>query len=291
MTKSGFVFFWILLYNVGNSFALMKKGYFMKKSISQEGIKLIACLSMLVDHIGYEIIYPLYASMSVVSAADLPEVKLVYNLYLLCRCIGRIAFPIFAFLLVEGIHHSRNRKRYALRLVLGVLMAEIPYNLVVSGQYFWQQQSVMVTLLLGFCAVLCMEKCHSLAWKPVVAIPFALLAKWSMADYGWAGIVLIALFELSREMYRPNLVRIGGMIVLFHYMSSYVFQIGNFSLPMQVLGVLSMLFIANYDGRKLTNSKAVQWGFYLFYPVHLLMLWTIGKLLTGVWMCGISVAV
>ena len=64
----------------------------------------------------------------------------------------------------------------------------------------------------------------------------------------------------------------GGMIVLFHYMSSYVFQLGGFSIPMQVLGALSMLFIANYDGRKRTHSKAVQWGFYLFYPAHLLIL-------------------
>lgn len=263
----------------------------MRKGISQEGLKLIACLTMLIDHIGYEIIYPLYASMSVVSAADLPEVKLVYKLYLLCRCIGRIALPIFAFLLVEGIHHTRNRKKYAIRLIVGALLAEIPYDLVVAGELSWQKQSVMVTLFLGFCAVLAMERCRNLAWKPVAAIPFALAAKLLMVDYGWAGIALIVLFELSREMYSPNLVRTGGMIVLFHYMSSHVLQFGNFTLPMQVLGVLSMFFIANYNGRKVTDSKVVQWGFYLFYPVHLLILWAIGQMISGVFMLGISVAV
>lgn len=263
----------------------------MKKGISQEGLKLIASITMLIDHIGYEIIYPLYAGVSAASAADLPEVRLLYRLYLLCRCIGRIAFPIFAFLLVEGIHHTKNRQRYALRLAIGALLAEIPYNLVVSGSISGPKQSIMATLLLGFLAVHYMEKCRTLAWKPVVLLPFAVLAEVFRVDYGWEGIVLIALFELSREMYSPNLIRTGGMIVLFHYMSSYVFQIGGFSIPMQVLGALSMLFIANYDGRKRTHSKAVQWGFYLFYPAHLLVLWAIGRMIPRILLLGVSIAI
>lgn len=244
----------------------------MKNGISQEGLKLIACLTMLIDHIGYKIIYPFYAQSAVIF-----QPGKLYSLYLLCRSIGRISFPIFVFLLVEGIHHTRNRKHYALRLVLGALLAEIPYNLMVSGQLFWPQQSVMVTLILGFGAVVCMEKCPSLGWKAMAAVPFALLAELAMADYGWAGVALAAMFELSRYLYPKNLLRLGGMIVLFHYMSSYVFQIGGFSIPMQVLGALSMIFIVGYDGRKVTTNKAIQWGFYLFYPVHMLILWGIGE--------------
>lgn len=256
----------------------------MKKGISQEGLKLIACLTMLIDHIGYEIIYPLYSGVAVLN-----EPGTLYRLYLLCRCIGRISFPIFVFLLVEGLHRTRNRKKYALRLAAGAVLAEIPYNLVISGEVFWQQQSVMVTLLLCFFAVAAMEKCQSLAWKPVIAVPFALLAELLLADYGWAGVAPAALFELSREMHGKNLIRTGGMIVLFHYMSSYVLWIGNFSVPMQVLGAFSMPFISNYDGRKLTRSKTVQWAFYLFYPVHLLVLWGIGRLIPEVFSWGISI--
>lgn len=263
----------------------------MKKGISQEGLKLIACLTMLIDHIGYEIVYPIYSSMSVVSAADPPAVQQIYRLYLLCRCIGRIAFPIFAFLLVEGVHHTADRKKYALRLMAGAILSEIPYNLMVSGHPFWQQQSVMATLLLGFLAVHYMGKCASLAWKPVIALPFAVAAEIFQTDYGWAGVALIVLFELSRDMYSPNVIRTGGIIVLFHYMSSYVLQLGNFTLPMQVLGVLSMLFIANYEGRKLTEKKAVKWGFYLFYPLHMLALWGIGRLISTLLQIGISIAV
>ena len=262
----------------------------MKRDISHEGLKLVACLTMLIDHIGYEIIYPIYASMSVVNATDLPEMRMIYRLYVLCRCIGRISFPIFAFLLVEGMHHTKDRKKYAQRLAISAILAEIPYNLVVSGEISCTKQSVMATLLLGFLAVHYMEKCRSLAWKPVVILPFGILAEVFRVDYRWEGIVLIALFELSREMYSPNFVRTGGMIVLFHHMGSRILHIGNFTLPMQVLGVLSMVFIANYSGRKLTRSKAVQWGFYLFYPVHLLILWGIGQMIPRILTLGISVA-
>lgn len=262
----------------------------MKKGISQEGLKLIACLTMLIDHIGYAVIYPIYSSISAAGSAAMPEVKLVYYFYLLCRCIGRIAFPIFVFLLVEGIHRTRNRKKYALRLLVGALISEIPFNLILSGQLSWRQQSVMVTLLLGFCAVIAMERCRSLAWKPVAAVPFLILGKLLKVDYGWAGVAMAVLFALSREMYAKNLVLAGGMVVLSHHIASHIFWIGNISVPMQVLGLLSLLFIARYDGRKVTGNRAVQWGFYLFYPLHLLILWAIGRLIPDVLMVGISVA-
>ena len=259
----------------------------MKKGLSQEALKLIACISMLIDHIGYEIIYRLYLNAAAAHGFEtmgqaMPEpVRRIYLLYWLCRIIGRLALPIFVFLLVEGIHHTRDRKKYALRLAVGALLSEIPYNLIVSGELLWREQSIMLTLLLGFGAVVAMEKCRNMAWKPVAMVPFAVLSELLMADYGWAGVALIALFDLSRYMYRRDLIRFCGMIVLFHYMSGTVFQLGGFSLPMQVLGALSMLFIVNYDGRKVTRSKTVQWAFYLFYPVHLLVLWLIGGMISA----------
>lgn len=260
----------------------------MKKGISQEGLKLLACLTMLIDHIGYELVYPVYQQVSVVGGNGIAGAKQLYMLYVLLRCIGRLAFPIFAFLLVEGFYHTRNRKKYALRLMIGAVLSEIPYNLVVSGSPVWRyQQSVMLTLLLGFFALLVMERCRILAWKPVAMVPFAVLAQLLHTDYGWGGVVLIGLFELSRYTYNRNLIRFFGMLVLFHYMPSMMLNFGNFSIPMQTLGALSMLFIAAYDGRKSTNSKAIQSVFYLFYPVHLLVLYVLG-VLPGVCQIGIS---
>lgn len=257
----------------------------MKKGISQEGLKLIACITMLIDHIGYKIIYNLYLNASIITGTEVITANMgqtVRNfriLYETCRSIGRISLPIFAFLLVEGIHRTRNKKQYALRLAIGALLSEIPYNLIVSGQIFWREQSIMLTLLLGFLMVLTMERCRTVSLKPLVVVPFAIVGELMKVDYGWQGIALIALFEFSRFAWRKNTIRFGGMLVLFHTMDTKMFWIGNISIPMQALGALSMLFISNYNGRKLSHSKAIQWGFYLFYPIHLLIIWAIGCLI------------
>jgi len=250
----------------------------MRKGISQEGLKLIACITMLIDHIGYEVVYALYCS------AQMPgTVQMLYRLYYLCRIVGRIALPIYAFLLVEGVQKTRDPIRYGLRLLIGAVLAEIPFDLMVSGRLFGPNQSVMMTLFLGYIAVLAMERCRNLAWKPVVMIPFAVLAELLNTDYGWSGVVLVAIFDLSRYMAGKNLIRVGAMVILFHMMNGKVFYFGNLSLPMQVFGVLSMVFIAAYDGRKVTRSKAVQWAFYLFYPVHMLILWAVARMIqTGI---------
>ena len=249
----------------------------MKKGISQEGLKLVACIAMLIDHIGYELINKLYIAAS--SGGALMQARNLYRTYYVCRCIGRIAFPIYVFLLVEGFHRTLHRKQYALRLAIGALLAEVPFDLMVSGTMFGPKQSVMVTLLLGFLALAAMDRCRNFSLKPLVAVPFALLAHLLRCDYGWQGIALVVIFEMSGHMTRQNLIRFCAMVILFHYSNSTILQIGGISLPMQTLGALSVLFISAYDGRKLTNSKTVQWIFYLFYPVHLLVLWLIGILI------------
>ncbi len=248
-------------------------GCFYEKWLFAGRLKLIACLSMLIDHIGYAVVYPLYA------AAAPGNAGLFYDLYLVLRSVGRLAFPIFCFLLTEGLHRTRSPKKYALRLAVGAVLAEMPYNLLISGELFWPQQSVMVTLLLSFLAVWGMQRFESAFAKSLVLIPFAILAEVLMCDYGWAGVVIAALFEFSREMEGKNFVRFMGLVILSHYVSSHIFQIGNIAIPMQVLCALSVLFIAGYDGSKRSRSKLIQWGFYLFYPAHMLLLYALRLLI------------
>ena len=95
--------------------------------LSQEGLKVIACISMLVDHIG---------------AMLFPELAWL-------RIIGRLAFPIYCFLLVEGMKYTRNPKNYILRLGIGMLLAELPFDILFEKGFSWASQSVMVTLTLG----------------------------------------------------------------------------------------------------------------------------------------------
>lgn len=214
--------------------------------LSQEGLKCIACITMLIDHVG---------------AVFFPQ-----NLWL--RIIGRLAFPIYCFLLAEGAHHTKNPAKYALRLFIGLLLAEIPFDLALYGQISWAHQSVMFTLLLAFSMAMIMKKLP-LPGKVLAVIPFYIVAELLHTDYGGLGIVMAAIFIISRELPEALLFQTCGLLAanLAYFTSSII----------QPFAVLSMIPIGLYSGKKASLSKALQWVFYLFYPIHLLILWLISR--------------
>lgn len=228
---------------------------------SQEGLKGIACVTMLMDHIGATLVYDMYWAAA--GAGQNEKAQTLYYIYFALRIIGRIAFPIYCFLLAEGAYHTRNPKKYALRLLIGMVLAEIPFDMALFGELTWEHQSVMVTLLLGYGAIYLSQRAKGY-WKILIYIPFAILAQWLNTDYGAMGVAMIALFALTREVDHKRFFQVVGMVILC--MTS-----GG----IELFAVLAMIPISVYHGRKLTHSKPVLWLFYLFYPVHLLVLWLV----------------
>ena len=220
-----------------------------EKKLSQEGLKLIACVTMLVDHIG---------------AVFLPGIGL--------RIIGRLAFPIYCFLLAEGIIHTRNPKKYGLRLLGGAVLAEIPFDLLFYGELTLARQSVMVTLLLGFIMAVWAQK-RGRIWLPLAVCFFA--AELLQTDYGGTGVALVALFAFSRKHPNPVPVQIAGMAVLMLLMGSVEVTIGIVDVPIQMFALLALIPIYFYSGEKISHHVWVQRLFYLFYPVHLAVLYLI----------------
>ena len=241
-----------------------------KRGLSQEGLKLIACIAMLLDHIGAVIVMAYFENAT-------GENKVMFlELYEMLRMIGRLAFPIYCFLLVEGFCHTHNPKRYALRLLGSVFLAEIPYDLAIYGKITWQHQSVMITLLLGFLMLMAMEKNSKLWWKLLVVIPFALLAGVANSDYGAKGIFVVALFALTRGHKWDRILQIFGLWCIFapfYIVTPLSWLQTGFAITIQELAALAIVPISLYDGRKATKSKVVQSVFYLFYPAHLLVLY------------------
>lgn len=217
-----------------------------QKRLSQEGLKIIACITMLLDHIG---------------ATLVPWIGL--------RIIGRLAFPIYCFLLAEGIVYTRDPKRYAIRLGIGALLAEIPFDLLFYGRFTFAHQSVMVTLLLGFLMAMWAKK-RGRFWLPL-AVCF-LVAEFLQTDYGGTGIALVALFTFSAGHPRKHLIRVAGMAVLMLLMGSVEVTVGIVDVPIQMFALLALIPIYFYSGEKTTHSIWVQRMFYLFYPVHLAVL-------------------
>ncbi len=223
-----------------------------KKGIPQEALKLLACAAMLLDHIG----------ASLVDADWL-------------RVVGRIAFPIYCFLLAEGIRHTRDPRRYGLRLAIGAVLAELPFDYVIFGGPTWDHCSVMVTLLLGFAFGLGARKLPWLWQRLLLAVPFMLAAQLLGTDYGADGVAMIAIFILIQDGKHQRLLQTVALTLLCLGMSSYPILLLGFSVPIELFAVLAMIPIALYSGRKATSSRVIQWAFYLFYPVHLAVLWAI----------------
>ena len=246
-----------------------------KQGVSQETLKLVACATMLLDHIGAALVVP----TEVIYYANLELYTAMAWGNLILRCIGRIAFPIFCFLLVEGVYHTRNPKKYLLRLAIGMILSEVPFDLAFFRDGIsWEHQSVMVTLLLGFAMLRMMEKCRGWLPKLLLILPFAWLAEWSNGDYGAEGVCVIALFALTRQLPHRAIWQFFGLWCIFSPDHRMILNwLEAFSVSVQEWAVLAVLPIALYDGRKMTKSKTVQWAFYLFYPAHLLILYLVGR--------------
>ena len=208
-------------------------------------IKLLAIVLMLIDHIAH--LFGVGRELTLLSLGDWS-----LTLYEALRYLGRVAFPLFAFLLVEGFVHTKNRKRYAMRLFLFALLSEIPFNLFCSGHIFYGRQNVFFTLLFGFLALCAMEKYKDARGVLAVVGLFALAYLFG-ADYKWTGYLTILLLYALRTVPVLRALSVTGVVGL---------PAGAAALPM-----------ALYNGRRgFVGGRVLKYGFYAFYPLHLLVL-------------------
>ena len=194
--------------------------------------------------------------------------------------LGRLAFPIFAFQLTEGSYHTSNFKRYAGRLLLFGLIAELPFNRMISGSWFFPfHQNVMFTLLIGLYAIRAMERAvQSQDWNRrvlqcLIMMALCVLAAITFVDYGGYGVMMILVFAASRRLPFPKLFQAAGMIAInIFLMEGQMIPVLGMELPVQSAAVLSLLLIWLYRGEQGPRNKAVQYSSYLFYPLHMLVL-------------------
>lgn len=218
----------------------------MKKGLSQETLKLIACITMLLDHIGA-----------------------VFFRGIGLRLVGRIAFPIFCFLVAEGAHYTHSKRKYLFRMFIGAALSELPFDFGLFGGVTMRYQSVMLTLMLGLLAVFTMEKLPRMWLKPFAVIPYYLIADYLCTDYGGNGVLLVAMFAFCRELPNKRLWQTVGAALCCWCIGGYRVTLFGLRFPLEMFGLLAMIPIWLYNGRKLSHSRAIQWAFYLFYPVHL----------------------
>ena len=222
-----------------------------RTGICQEALKLLAVITMLIDHIG---------------ATFYPD-------RMILRYVGRLAMPIFAFCIVEGFCKTHRRGRYFWRLTVFALLSELPFDRMVSGK-LWdpEQQNILWTFLLAFLAMAALEYTgrRPALWAPGIACVLlcCLAAEWAGTDYGAFSVLLCLLFYLTREMRLGLLWSAAGFLILCVARYGYLLPA---RLPAEIYGVLATPLLAFYRGYRRGN-RWIQYGFYCFYPCHMLIL-------------------
>ncbi len=239
-----------------------------KKKWNGNQLKLVAVISMLVDHIALLMIgYGILPRLSV----GMASYQSWYLAYVAMRSFGRMAFPIYAYLLVEGYTHTRNWKRYALRLGIFAILSEIPFDLIAAGQMVtWQKQNVFFTLLLGLFMMKALDRVRcsgriGMRSEAVSVLQFGLIgaacaAAWIIkSDYDYIGILLIAVFYWFRGDQNKQCL------------CGFVWYAWAFQKWYYICSILmAFLILYSYNGRR--GSSRWKYGYYMFYPVHMLVL-------------------
>ena len=211
------------------------------KGINTFVLKWIAIVSMLIDHVG-AVLFPTCEWM---------------------RIVGRLAFPIFAYLLVEGFIYTRDVKKYMIRLGIFALISEIPFNLAFFGSLLAPvHQNVFFELFVGIWMLYLMLKSPSKVNQVLILIVFLLMSDWLHMDYGSWGLLMIYSYYQLREKKVIKLV----LIVLLNFLMGYS----------QIYAGLAVIPIA-FHNREL--GPKMKMFFYAFYPAHLLILYFINLLL------------
>ncbi len=219
--------------------------------LSGSVLKVIAVTTMLIDHIGYMIGRDSIALFTLFGRQ--------VTLYALLRLIGRIAFPIFSFLLVEGYLHTRSKVRYGAGLLFFAILSEVPYDLFLSGVWFsTDSQNVFFTLFLGCVGMYAYEKLKDRWFLRVGAILVLLAASILLrADYRMSGFCFIMLLYALRD--RELLRDAAGTVMLSSGWKA----------------ALAFIPLAFYNGKRGFIKGPVKYAFYLFYPLHQLILYFI----------------
>lgn len=225
--------------------------------LSGSWLKLLAIATMTADHAALFILR--YCDGFRESIFEIAKVQISW--FVLLRCVGRMAFPLFAFLVIEGFLHTRSRLRYGRNLLLFALLSIIPWNLVHTGRwYICPSLNVLFTLLMGFLALCCIARWETqrlssgaLAVQLFILILSAAILR---VDYGACGVTFIMALYILRQ-HRVLQAAIGFGL-----------------LPSKWIALIAFIPMNLYNGRRgFIQGTVSKYAFYAYYPLHLLVLY------------------
>lgn len=244
-----------------------------KFGISGSTLKLIAVITMIIDHTAAGILgrYLSISGLINLDNSNVAEVQQwasqnaqLFSIYYAMRMIGRIAFPIYCFLMVEGLEHTHDKRKYASRLLLFAAISEIPFDLLFNAKILeFGYQNVFFTLFIGLLVLIGLQWVEeqmgshpvpAFLLRAAVLVAGMAAAHFAKTDYAEIGVLCIA--------------------VIYSFRKKKVWQIvaGCIVFAWEVTSVFAFIPIAFYNGRR---GWKLKYFFYLVYPVHLLLLYLI----------------
>ena len=206
----------------------------MTKELSGSWLKVIAMLSMTIDHIAYYY------------GCNNPY------LYELMRTFGRIAYPTFAFLLAEGFVHTRNRQKYIGNMFVFALLSEVPWMLLNHDG----SHNVLFTLIAGLLGLQIIENSRNRLITVFCLLLIGAATIFADTDYSWRGFCLVLVFYMFRG--RAELQTLFGIPLMYEYGITEI--------------MMAFAVIWFYNGeRGFIRGKAAKYVFYAFYPLHLML--------------------
>ncbi|MBE6284114.1 MAG: TraX protein [Mediterranea massiliensis] len=225
------------------------------KFLTSSHLKLLAIISMLVDHTAGMLLRG--NEMMDYALLTIGDHRL--TLYFMMKAFGRIAFPIFSFLIVEGFFHTRNKTNYGRNLFIFALLSEIPWNLIHGNSLLYPTQNVFFTLLLGYLGIYVVELFKNDSKRiAFLLVGLFIISIFLRADYGCRGFGFILLLY----MLRSNKVIMS--------------VVGACLLPSTWIGGMAFIPISKYNGKRgFIQGPFWKYAFYAFYPTHIFLLWLI----------------
>ncbi len=242
----------------------MEKNDIQKKGLNSNQLKIIAIIAMTIDHTNKILLNPMR----------------IMQLDFIFRIIGRITIPIMCFFISEGYFHTRNKKRYIGRLFIFSIISHFAYcfafkHPMIPKNIFFET-SVIWTLLWGLIA-LCIIKKNKINNVVKILLIFLIFCLCVNSDWGIFAIAAILAFGITRGNIKNQMVSLS--IVSLTYMITQFMENHNIYQFIQYFGLfLTIPFLLKYNGER-GNCKSLKWLFYIYYPLHLVILGIIRNLI------------
>lgn len=222
-----------------------------KRCLNSNVLKLVAIISMVVDHMAVWLAPP------------------GTTLEIILRTIGRLAAPIMFYLIAEGYFYTSNIRRYIKRLFIFAVISHFPF-VMFFGLSWWEGTSVIWTLLMGLVALAVSRNPNVSLLKKVLFIALCCLLAWN-ADWNYIGVLWILFFGIFRGDFNKQILSFALIGIVLYIIPGFInsgldsiFRFGS---------LLVIPLLALYNGKQGKTSKLFKWGFYVFYPLHLLVLY------------------